>query len=71
MAAFAETGQYQKIVVYAKRVGYQPDYAALLQHVTRVNPDQGAEFASQLINDESGPLVDIERVSAVLFATIC
>lgn len=61
-ACFAETGQFNKIVVYAKRVGFQPDYASLLQHITRLNPDQGSEFATSLINDETGPLVDVERV---------
>lgn len=65
-ACFAETGQFAKIVVYAKRVGYTPDYASLLQHITRLNPDQGAEFAGQLVNDEAGPLVDVERVSLPL-----
>lgn len=49
-------------VLYSKRVNYQPDYAQLLAHITRTNPDQGAEFATQLVNDEAGPLVDIERV---------
>lgn len=48
--------------MYAKRVGFNPDYASLLQHITRLNPDQGAEFATSLINDETGPLVDVERV---------
>lgn len=62
VACFAETGQYDKILLYAKKVGYHPDYAALLQHVMRVNPEKGTEFASQLANDEGGPLVDIERV---------
>ncbi|SGZ23972.1 BQ5605_C023g09673 [Microbotryum silenes-dioicae] len=62
VACFAETGQFAKIVVYSKRVNYSPDYASLLQHITRLNPDQGAEFAGQLVNDESGPLVDVERV---------
>ena len=62
VACFAETGQFAKIVVYAKRVGYTPDYASLLQHITRLNPDQGAEFATQLVNDETGPLVDVTRV---------
>lgn len=61
-ACFAETGQFSKIVVYAKRVGFSPDYASLLQHITRLNPEQGAEFATSLINDETGPLVDVERV---------
>ncbi|KAE9393463.1 clathrin heavy chain [Gymnopus androsaceus JB14] len=62
IACFAETGQIEKIVLYAKKVGYSPDYVALLQHVMRVNPEKGAEFASQLVNDEAGPMVDVERV---------
>ncbi|KAF8518034.1 hypothetical protein BU17DRAFT_76299 [Hysterangium stoloniferum] len=62
IACFAETGQTDKIVLYSKKVGYTPDYVGLLQHIMRVNPDKGAEFAGQLINDESGPLVDVERV---------
>ncbi|TFY72317.1 hypothetical protein EVG20_g697 [Dentipellis fragilis] len=62
IACFAETGQTEKIVLYAKKVGYQPDYVGLLQHIMRTNPDKGAEFATQLANDESGPLIDIERV---------
>lgn len=66
IACFAETGQTDKIVLYSKKVGYSPDYVALLQHTMRTNPDKGAEFATQLINDEAGPLVDIERVSGKL-----
>ena len=63
IACFAEMGQPEKILLHAKEVGYTPDYASLLQHIMRTNPDKGAEFAAQLANDESGPLVDIERVS--------
>jgi len=37
---FAETGQFQKIVLYAKKVGYTPEYAFLLRSVMRLNPDQ-------------------------------
>ncbi|KAI5123544.1 hypothetical protein M0805_006703 [Coniferiporia weirii] len=62
VACFAETGQTDKIVLYSKKVGYTPDYTALLQHIMRTNPDKGAEFATQLANDESGPLVDVDRV---------
>ncbi|KAL4062457.1 hypothetical protein V8B97DRAFT_1869752 [Scleroderma yunnanense] len=62
IACFAETGQTEKIVLYSKKVGYNPDYVSLLQHVMRTNPEKGAEFATQLVNDESGPLVDVERV---------
>jgi clathrin heavy chain len=42
---FAETGQYQKIVLYAKKVNYQPDYIYLLRSIMRINPEQGAQFA--------------------------
>ena len=62
IACFAETGQFSKIIVYAQRVNYTPDYASLLQHITRLNPEQGAEFAKLLIGNEGGPLLDLERV---------
>ena len=62
VASFAETGQFEKILPYAKQSGYQPDFAALLQNVVRINPGKGAEFATALANEEGGPLVDIERV---------
>ncbi|KAJ7932661.1 hypothetical protein B0H13DRAFT_2247118 [Mycena leptocephala] len=67
IACFAETGQTE-IVLYSKKVGYNPDYYALLQHVMRTNPEKGAEFAAQLVNDETGPLVDIERVVDVFMS---
>lgn len=62
VASFAELGQFDKILLYSKKVDYNPDYAQLLQHLVRTNPEKGAEFASQLVNDENGPLVDLERV---------
>ena len=68
VACFAETGQFNKIVLYSKKVGYQPDYATLLRHVVRVNPEQGAEFASSLVADEDGPLIDVERVADIFLS---
>ncbi|KAJ1034690.1 hypothetical protein NDA13_000947 [Ustilago tritici] len=68
VACFAETGQFDKIVLYAKKVAYTPDYAALLQHIVRTNPEKGAEFASSLVGDQSGPLVDIERVTDIFMS---
>jgi clathrin heavy chain len=62
VAAFAESGQFEKILPYASQVGYQPDYVVLLQNIVRINPEKGAEFATQLANNEAGSLVDIERV---------
>ena len=62
VAGFAETGQFDKILPYCASAGYQPDWISLLQHIVRVNPEKGAEFATSLANQEGGSLVDIERV---------
>ncbi|XP_021189489.2 clathrin heavy chain isoform X1 [Helicoverpa armigera] len=58
---FAETGQFQKIVLYAKKVGYTPDYIYLLRSVMRTNPEQGAGFAGMLVAEEP-PLADINQI---------
>ena len=59
---FAETGQFQKIVLYAKKVSYTPDYIFLLRNVMRVNPETGSQFASMLVQDEGEPLADLSQV---------
>jgi len=58
---FAETGQFQKIILYAKKVGYTPDYVFLLRSIMRINPEQGAQFAQMLVADDE-PLSDINQV---------
>uniref|UniRef100_A0A8C2Z9F8 Clathrin heavy chain n=1 Tax=Cyclopterus lumpus TaxID=8103 RepID=A0A8C2Z9F8_CYCLU len=58
---FAETGQFQKIVLYAKKVGYTPEWVFLLRNVMRVNPDQGLQFAQMLVQDEE-PLANINQI---------
>ena len=58
---FAETGQYQKIVLYAKKVGYTPDYIFLLRNIMRMNPEQGLQFSQMLVQDEE-PLADINQI---------
>ncbi|KAL7270849.1 Clathrin heavy chain [Rhizina undulata] len=68
VASYAETGQYEKILPYAQKVGYTPEYSALLQHIVRINPEKGSEFATQLANYEDGPLVDIDRIVDVFLS---
>lgn len=58
---FAETGQFQKIVLYAKKVGYTPDYVFLLRNVMRISPDTGKQFAMMLVQDDE-PLADVTQV---------
>ncbi|KAI9281895.1 hypothetical protein BY458DRAFT_498367 [Sporodiniella umbellata] len=58
----AENRQYEKILAYSKSAGYSPDYASLLFNIARSEPDKASEFATALVNDESGPLVDPAKV---------
>ena len=62
VAALADTGRFDEILPYARQAGYQPDFVQLLQNIVRINPDKGAELATQLANEEGGPLVDVGRV---------
>jgi clathrin heavy chain len=65
---FAETGQFQKIILYAKKVGYTPDYVFLLRSIMRINPEQGAQFAQMMVADEE-PLADINQIVDVFMET--
>ncbi|XP_019489711.1 PREDICTED: clathrin heavy chain 2, partial [Hipposideros armiger] len=58
---FAETGQFQKIVLYAQKVGYAPDWIILLRSVMRISPDQGLQFSQMLVQDEE-PLASIDQI---------
>jgi clathrin heavy chain len=40
VACFTKAGQLEKIILYSKKVGFQPDYVTLLQHITRTNPEK-------------------------------
>ncbi|XP_048742391.2 clathrin heavy chain 1 isoform X2 [Ostrea edulis] len=58
---FAETGQFQKIVMYSKKVNYAPDYIFLLRSLMRINPEQALQFAQMLVEDDE-PLADLNQI---------
>ncbi|XP_052074388.1 clathrin heavy chain 1 isoform X1 [Mytilus californianus] len=58
---FAETGQFQKIVLYAKKVNFTPDFISLLRNIMRINPEQGLAFAQMLVEDDE-PLADLNQI---------
>ncbi|KAK3718293.1 Clathrin heavy chain [Vermiconidia calcicola] len=60
IAAMAESGNFDQILPYSRSAGYTPDFNALLQHITRVNPDQGAAFAQNIAKEDSS-LIDVDR----------
>ncbi|ETN80473.1 hypothetical protein NECAME_09145 [Necator americanus] len=62
---FAETGQFDKIILYAKRVGFEPDYLFQLRQILRSgNQEAGAKFAQMLVAEsENGePLADLNQI---------
>lgn len=66
IACFVEQGQYDKIVEYVKKVGYQADYSQLLQNMVTVNPEGAVNFAKSLLEGQNGvPLIDINVVVKV------
>ncbi|KAK6192853.1 hypothetical protein SNE40_004252 [Patella caerulea] len=58
---FAETGQFQKIILYSKKVGFTPDFIFLLRNIMRMNPEQGLQFAQMLVADDE-PLADLNQI---------
>ncbi len=49
---FVEIGKFAKIILYAKRVNFQPDYTFLLRCIMRMNPDQGLQFTQMLMQPD-------------------
>jgi clathrin heavy chain len=69
---FLQQGAYDKIVAYAKKVGYQPDFIFMLQNIVRQNPKGAEEFAKMLVgNDGGNPLVDVNMVVEVFMQMNC
>jgi len=67
IAAMAESGNFDQILSYSKETGYTPDFNGLLQHIVRVNPEKGAEFATALAKEDAN-LIDTSRVLDVFMA---
>jgi len=61
---FVQTGEYDKIAAYVRKVGYQADYSALLQNLLRVNPEGATNFAKGLLEGgpDGTPLIDVNQV---------
>jgi len=64
----ADTQAYDKIVPYAVRANYQPDYMHLLQVIMLRNPPGAVAFAQQLLNNASGPLVNVNAAVDLLMS---
>jgi clathrin heavy chain len=52
LVTLAETGQYDKIVPYAQKVGYQAEWKFLLNQLLNVNPEAASSLAQNLVNNK-------------------
>lgn len=61
---FADQGEFENMILYAQKAGFQPDYLFQLRQVLRTDPAKGLKFAQLLVAEGRGqPLVDINQVS--------
>ncbi|KAJ1507724.1 hypothetical protein HMI54_001426 [Coelomomyces lativittatus] len=64
---FAETGQFDNIVLYSKKVRHTPDYMLIFQSILRSQPDKGVEFANKLLQSDP-PLASLEHIVDVFLS---
>lgn len=67
VSCLAELGQFDKILPYCQKVGYQPDYTNLIQNLVRVNPDKASEFATSLLASPDANL-KTENIADLFFS---
>ena len=61
-ACFAESGQFSKIVLFAKKVGYQPDYYELLKTAIDVDPRRQQSLPSRSLRRVVKSGLELDRI---------
>ncbi|KAJ1734951.1 Clathrin heavy chain [Coemansia biformis] len=61
---FAQSGQFDKIVLYCKKVGFSPDWVSLLMQISRADSEKACDFALSLAKEDP-PLVTADQVVGV------
>ena len=57
---YLAAGQYDKIVPYARRHGFDPNYESILDNLIKTDPSSAQGFATSLVKCDGRPLVSIE-----------
>lgn len=57
---FAELGQFSKLLLFAKKVGYAPDWLALIRSTLAQDVNRAAELAKALLEDPETSSLDLE-----------
>ncbi|CCH60283.1 hypothetical protein TBLA_0C04870 [Henningerozyma blattae CBS 6284] len=65
----AELQQFEKILPYCQKVGYNANFLVLISTLIRSSPDRAAEFTTSLLqNPESASQIDIEKIADLFFS---
>uniref|UniRef100_A0A5S6QG16 Clathrin heavy chain n=1 Tax=Trichuris muris TaxID=70415 RepID=A0A5S6QG16_TRIMR len=59
---FAETGEFDKIILYAEKIGYKPDYISILRQILRTSGEKGVDFAKMLVREGQEPLANLSQI---------
>lgn len=69
VTCLAELQQFDKIIPYVQKVGYQPNYIVLISNLLRSSPDKASEFAVSLLQSpETAGQLDVEKIADIFFA---
>lgn len=69
VSCLAELQQFEKIIPYCQKVGFQPNFLVILSTLVRSSPDRAAEFATSLLqNPETAAQLDIEKIADLFFS---
>lgn len=69
IGCLAELQQFEKILPYAEKVGYQPNFVVIISNLLRTSPDKASEFAISLLQSpETASQVDVEKIADIFFS---
>ncbi|SCU97855.1 LAMI_0F11782g1_1 [Lachancea mirantina] len=68
ITCLAELQQFDRIIPYAEKVGYQPNFVVLISSLLRSSPDKASEFAISLLQSpKTAAEIDIEKIADIFF----
>lgn len=58
----AALGEFEKMVLYSQKVGFEPDFRQILRNLVQTEPERSVQLASMLVKDPKGPKISLEFV---------
>jgi clathrin heavy chain len=58
----ADSGQYERILLYSEKTGYSPDFMYILNGLVQTNPQGAANFAAKLLTGPQASKIDVNQV---------